>query len=384
MDRLVSARPAMAATSFQDPAVAAFRAEIRRWVTAAVPRFRMPKGIDEAAQMKIRRAWEGEIYRAGYNCLAWPTEFGGRNLGPIEELVFQEECIAADAPEPLGRVGRLLAAPGLFGHGTPEQRARFLPPILECREIWCQGFSEPNAGSDLASLRTAARRDGDRYLINGQKIWTSFGHYADWCLLLARTGDAASRHRGLTMFLVPMHQPGVRVRRIVQISGLAEFSEVFYDNAEVPLDCVLGAEGDGWRVAMTVLTAERGAGFAALALQNLTEILALLKDSAAGRADLAAKVAALDTRLSIVRWQIMRAIERMAAGRNATPSASILKLVWSELEQDMIRTGFETDCPRHRERWRFLELECRSSTIASGSSEIMRNVIAERVLGLPR
>ena len=222
------------------------------------------------------------------------------------------------------------------------------------------------------------------YLVNGQKIWTTFGHYADWCLLLTRTSSDGPRHRGLTMLAMPMDQPGVQPRRIRQISRDSEFSEVFYDEAEVAADCRIGAEGEGWRVAMTILTAERGVGFAALALSELSRLLGLLdhctRDDPAARAG----AAQLRDRVEITRWQVMRTIERVGADRNPAPTASIMKLVWSELTQEVIGTGFELDCPEHRDRWRYLELDARSDTIASGSSEIQRNIIGERVLGLPK
>jgi alkylation response protein AidB-like acyl-CoA dehydrogenase len=373
-----------AASSFADSSIADFRAELVSWLGQAAAPYAGQTSIGEIEDIELRRAWEHEVVRAGYNCLSWPAEFGGRGLGPIEEFVFAEECVSAGVPEGLGRIGRLLAAPAFFVHGTPEQQARFLPRILHQDDIWCQGFSEPNAGSDLANVQASARRDGDHYLVNGQKIWTSFGHYSDWCLLITRTSTEASRHRGLTMFAMPMHQPGVQPRRIRQISGDSEFNEVFYDDAKVGVDCRIGAEGDGWRVAMTILTAERGVGYAALALNDLRIMLEMLDHCAAGRPAAQAEAARLRDRTVITRWQVMCAIERMAADRDATPSASIMKLIWSELTQDVVRTGFELNCPEHRDRWRYLELDARSDTIASGSSEIQRNIISERVLGLPR
>jgi alkylation response protein AidB-like acyl-CoA dehydrogenase len=373
-----------AARSFADAPVADFRAELRSWLAHAAPPFAGRASVGEVEDIELRRAWEHEVVQAGYNCLSWPTQFGGRGLGPIEEFVFAEECVAVGVPEGLGRIGRLLAAPAFFAHGTPEQQSRFLPRILHQDDIWCQGFSEPNAGSDLANVQTSARRSGDVYLVNGQKIWTSFGHYSDWCLLITRTSAEASRHRGLTMFAMPMHQPGVQPRRIKQISGDSEFNEVFYDDAEVGVDCRIGAEGDGWRVAMTILTAERGVGYAALALNDLRVMLDILDHCADHDPVAQGEVSRLRDRATVTRWQVMCAIERMAADRDATPSSSIMKLIWSELTQDVVRTGFELGCPEHRDRWRYLELDARSDTIASGSSEIQRNIISERVLGLPR
>jgi alkylation response protein AidB-like acyl-CoA dehydrogenase len=372
------------ASSFADPSIADFRARLRSWLAEVAPGYAGRASVGEVEDIELRRAWEHEIVKGGYNCLSWPAEYGGQGLGPIEDFVFAQECIAAGVPEGLGRIGRLLSAPAFFGYGTAEQKARFLPRILRQDDIWCQGFSEPNAGSDLANVQTRARREGDIYLVSGQKIWTSFGHYADWCLLLTRTSAEASRHRGLTMFAMPMHQPGVQPRQIRQITGDSEFSEVFYDDAEVSADCRIGAEGEGWLVAMTVLTAERGVGFAALALSDLAVLTDLLDHCAQGSPAARGEAARLRDRVVVTRWQVMRAIERMGADRDAAASSSIMKLVWSELTQDVIRTGFELNCPQHRDRWRYLELDARSDTIASGSSEIQRNIISERVLGLPR
>lgn len=372
------------AASFGDPSVIEFRTELRAWLAMVAPKFASEVNVGEQAPIALRRSWEDEVVRAGYNCLSWPVAYGGRGLGIIEEFVFAEECAAAGAPEGLGRVGRLLTAPALMGHGTDEQKARFLPRILEQQDIWCQGFSEPNAGSDLAGVKTSARRHRDVYLVNGQKIWTSFGHYADWCLLLARTSLEENRHHGLTMFAMPMHQPGVQPRQIRQISGDSEFNEVFYDDAEVPVNCRIGGEGEGWQVAMTILSAERGGGFAALSLNELSEMLKLLDHCARGRPAAQAEADRLRDRIEITRWHVMRALESMAADRNSLPSRMIMRLVTSELTQDVARTGFQLACTEHRDRWRYLELDVRSNTIASGTAEIQRNIISERVLGMPR
>jgi alkylation response protein AidB-like acyl-CoA dehydrogenase len=373
----------MAAKSFSDPSATEFRREVQAWLGEVAPRFVASPDATEAEALELRRAWEIEQARSGYNCLRWPVEFGGRALGPIEDFIYSEECIAAGTPEGLGRIGRLLAGPALFGHGTEELRARLVPPILNGTDIWCQGFSEPNAGSDLASVRTSARRDGDVYYVNGQKVWTSFGHYADWCLLLARTGPADQRHRNLSMFAMPMHQPGVQARRIKQISGRGEFNEVFYDDAVVPAENRIGDENDGWRVAMTVLSAERGVGFGALALKDLSDYVGTLRHCLSGSAGARSLLTSLEHKVKVMRWQVVRAAELIAADRDSNGSASALKVTWSELEQRLVRIGFESDCAEHRGKWRYLEMDNRSKTIASGSSEIQRNIIARRVLGLP-
>ena len=372
------------ARSFADPSLERFRIQARSWIDGAAAPFRIPPR-DEAHEIELRRAWEREVYGAGFSCLSWPISVGGQGLGELEEFVFAEESAAAGVPESLGRVGRLLAAPALFAHGTREQRARFLRPILEGTDIWCQGFSEPGAGSDLASLRTIATRVGDTYVLHGQKVWTSFALYSDWCLLLARTGDRDSRHKGLSLFALPMRQAGVRVRGIRQINGKSEFAEIFLDGATAALGDRIGDEGQGWTVAMTILGAERGSGFGAIALKTIQNDVAVLRGHCAKAREGGAPAAArLAIRLELLRWQIMRSIEKGAAGLDALPSSAILKLSWSELAQDVAREGFATGCSDHLEAWRSRELDTRETTIASGTSEIQRTVIAERVLGLPR
>jgi alkylation response protein AidB-like acyl-CoA dehydrogenase len=375
---------AVPATSFRDPAVKAFENEVAAWLEEVGPPYRQWDRTDAAVDLFVRRAWEAEVHRAGYSCLSWPIEYGGKGLGPIEEFVFAAACAQSRVPEGLGRVGRLLAGPALFAHGTDRQRSRFLPAIVSGEAIWCQGFSEPDAGSDLASLRTTARREGDHYVIRGQKLWISFGGYADWCLLLARTGDQESRHRGLTMFVVPMRASGTTIRSVRQITGRSDFAEIFFDGAEVDERNRIGAEGEGWACAMTILGAERGAGFAALAIHQLGEDLASLAHCTAGKNEFNLLERDLRARLGALRLQVMRTVELDSRRTSSLASASILKLTWSELMQDVARTGLSADCPEHMEDWRALVLDRREVTIASGTSEIQRNIIAERVLGLPR
>jgi len=380
---MVKEAAGMTAKSFSDPAAGAFREEARAWLAANAGAHPYDPDAPEPERIRVRRVWEKALTGAGFNCLTWPVRYGGRGAGPVEDFIFAEESIAAHAPEPLGRIGRLLTAPGLMVHGTDAQKQRFLPPIMNCDDIWCQGFSEPNAGSDLAALRTTARREGDRYIINGQKIWTTVGHYADRCLLLARTGEPGGRHKGLTMFALPMDQPGVTVRQIRQISGHSDFNEVYFEDAEVSVEDMIGAEGDGWKVAMTVLMAERGAGFAALRLQMIRDQLDLLHRTPAEAVGVR-RLAEFETRFDVLSWQVRRAVEKMASDRNPMPSSGVLKLIWSELEQDITRAGVLTSPDAHLRQWRFYEMNARAQSIASGTSEIQRNIIAERVLGLPK
>ncbi len=373
-----------AARSFSEPALEDFRRRVRAWAEEAAPRHRLAPDAGEETEVALRRRWEQEVWRAGFQCLSWPVELGGGGLGPLEEFVFAEECARAGAPEGLGRVARLLAGPALLAHGNPEQRARLLPAIIEGRETWCQGFSEPNAGSDLAAVGTTARLEGDAYVVSGQKAWTSFGHYADRCLLLARTGDAAQRHRSLSLFAMTMRQPGVSVRPLRQANGRWEFVELFLDGAAVPVGDRIGPENAGWEVAMTILNAERGGGFAAVFMQRIAADLRLYREHCrVGQPGVEAATALAD-RLEVVRWQVMRALEQLASGAPATASLAVLKLAWSELSQEVARAGLRAECPKHRDWWRFREIDTREATISSGSSEIQRNLIADRILGLPR
>lgn len=375
------------ARSLRDGSVVEFRREVQSWLSATIPReWRERRGemtYDEV--FEIRRNWDRELYKAGFAGLSWPTKYGGRGLGPIEEYVFNEECAIGHAPEGLGRVGRLLAGPGIVHHGSPEQRDRFLPSMLRGDEIWCQGYSEPDAGSDLTSLRTRAVRDGEHYVLDGQKVWTSFAQYSDWCILLARTGEPGSGSRGLSLLLVPMRQEGISVHPLQQISGGEEFNEVFFEAARTETRWLLGAENEGWRVANDILTHERGVGFGALALANLDDYLQILhRHCSAGRPALGEAVRTFHTKVELLRWQMLRNVELVALGRDASRTGTILKLYWSELTQDVVHAGAMSGCAEHGAYWRQKLLEVRASSIASGTSEILRNVVAERVLGLPR
>ncbi|WP_327002501.1 acyl-CoA dehydrogenase family protein [Dactylosporangium sp. NBC_01737] len=377
----------MPATSFADPAVDEFRREVTAWLTTAIPaewrERRDHLTMDE--EIEIRRAWDRQLFDAGYAGLSWPERFGGRGLGVVEDFTFNDIAARMDAPEGLGRVGRLLAGPAIIHHGTPEMCARFLPAILKGEENWCQGFSEPGAGSDLASLHTRAVRDGDVYRIQGQKVWTTYAQFSDWCLLLARTGAAGSRSRGLSLMLVPMRQPGVEVRPLINITGTHEFNEVFFDGAETSTDLLVGAEDEGWVVSGTILTHERGVGFGAIALNQLHGYLRLFTEHCAAHAPaIAARLPEFVTRVELLRWQMMRSLEKMAGGDASPRSSAVLKVTWSELVQEIVHLAAFGGCPEHTDLYRTRLLFHRASTIVSGTSEIQRNIIGERVLGLPR
>jgi len=269
--------------SFADDQIAEFRSQLREWLQRSIPADwrgrRSELSADEVRS--IRRSWDRQLFDAGYAGLTWPPEFGGRGFGHIQEYVFYEECARARAPEGLGRVGRLMAGPTLISCGSPQQRSRYLPAILAGTEIWCQGFSEPGAGSDLAAVRTRATRDGSGYRVSGQKTWVSFAHYADFCILLALTGDRAARHRNLTMLVVNMQAPGITVRPIRQINGQQEFGEIYLDDVYVQEEDRIGLEDHGWQVAMTLLINERGMIEAATRYVDLSAAVELLRETAA-------------------------------------------------------------------------------------------------------
>jgi alkylation response protein AidB-like acyl-CoA dehydrogenase len=378
--------------SFADPEVARFRARVRAWLDQNIPaRWREHRDeLSEAEIVAIRHGWDRQLFDGGYSGLTWPAAFGGRDFGRIEEYLFYEESALAGAPEGLSRVGRLMAGPTVIACGSPGQQDRYLRPILTGDIIWCQGFSEPGAGSDLAGIRTRAVPDQDGYRVSGQKTWISFAHYADLCLLLARTGDRDARHRNLTMLVVDMRAPGVTVRPIRQLNGRQEFSEIFLEDVYVPGSDRIGPPDRGWQVAMTVLTSERGMLEAATRYVDLSAAVRLLRETAASVADrelgrrLQHQAGTYAARVEALRWQVMRAVEKEVAGRDWAASMSVLKVYWSELYQEIVATGQSAAGPDLAPAWHARYLTSRASTIASGTSEIQRNIIAERVLGLPR
>jgi alkylation response protein AidB-like acyl-CoA dehydrogenase len=371
--------------SFSDAACEQWRAEVRTWLASVVP-----SNWDKAAERRgdpavseLRRQWDKTLFDAGYAGLSWPKEYGGRGLGPIEEAIFAEECARAHAPQGLAQIGRSLVGPTLIQRGTPDQIRRFLPGILSGTEIWCQGYSEPNAGSDLAALVTSAERDGDVYRINGRKIWTSFAHYADWCLMLARSSREAPRHRNISMLMVNMHQPGLSFVPIRQITGESEFNETIWTGALARVEDRVGEENDGWNVAMSSLTVERGPESM---LRRYVDMLAGidLLSTCCGRPGQRETIHHLDRDASVLRWHIFRAIETRLARENWLPTMAICKVVTTELEQELAGVGVSSRCAEHEEYWRHEYLYSFAGTIAGGSNEIQRNIIAERVLHLPR
>lgn len=378
----MTVRAAVADVAWRDD----FVAGARGWLEDNVPqRWRASRGaLSEEESNAIRRRWDRQLFDAGYAGLSLPKEYGGQGLGVAEEVLFADLAGRAQAPDGLARIGRILTAPTLVAHGTEDQRARFLQKILCGDEVWCQGFSEPDAGSDLANVKCRGVRVDGGYLISGRKIWTSFAGLADRCLLLANTDPEAPRHRNLTMFLLDMRQPGVVISPIRQASGLTHFAEVQFDEAFVSVDDRVAGDGDGWRVAMTVLSNERGGVEAASRYVEIRADMDLLHATLGDRPEHRLRLDELDARVELIRWQTMKAIGLPQDSTATVQASSVLKVYWSELWKEIAEYGLETTGPDHADHWRFQYLETRASSIYSGSSEIQRNIISERVLGMPR
>jgi len=350
-------------------------------------------GPDELA---VRKAWERELAAGGWVGLSWPREHGGRAATLTEELIFNEEYARAEGPVRCGFFGEQLLGPTLMVFGSAEQQARFLPGILRAEQFWCQGFSEPDAGSDLASIKTTAVLDGDHWSITGQKVWTSLGHIADWIFVVCRTEPPdGPRHRGLSFLLCPMDQAGVELRPIRQLTGTAEFNEVFLDGARTAADLVVGERGGGWRVVMGTLGFERGTAFLAQQLRFAREFDALARAARRlGRSDdpnVRQRLVRSYIGLEIMRLTGLRTVSELLAGRSLGPESSIGKLHWSrwhqqlgELAMDVYGTAAAVLTPGQLADLQYTFLFSRAHTIYAGSSEIQRNIIAERVLGLPK
>jgi alkylation response protein AidB-like acyl-CoA dehydrogenase len=379
----------------------AFRREAADWLSDALTgefaglRGRGGPG-DEHALLDERRAWERRVGADGWIGLGWPREVGGRGLPLIQQVIWYEEYARAGGPGRLGHIGEGLLGPTVIAFGSADQKRRFLPPILRGEAIWCQGYSEPNAGSDLANVQTRAVRDGDGWILSGQKVWTSWAEWADWCFVLARTDPASERHRGLSYLLVPMRQPGIEVRPIVQITGTSEFSEVFFDGARAAADDVVGAPGDGWKVAMGTLAFERGAstlGQQLLFRNELEEICAIARrNGAAVDPQLRQRLAQAWMGLQIQRYNALRMLSRPERAE-LSREAMITKLFWATWHRDLGKLamdvlGMEAEvaaaAPYELTRLQRLFLFTRADTIYAGSNQIQRNLIAQRALGLPR
>jgi alkylation response protein AidB-like acyl-CoA dehydrogenase len=391
------------------PEQRSFRDEIRAWLRANMPRewtarLAASSDVPRAEAYDLLRDWQRRLHAAGFIGLTWPREYGGRGLSFMEEMILAEEMALAKAPPVLNILGIGMAGPTIIAYGTEEQKKRYLPKILSADEIWCQGYSEPNAGSDLASLQTRAVRDGREWVVDGQKVWTSLAHTSDWMMLLARTDPDAPRHKGITYFLLDMHLPGVTVKPLRQITGDAEFNEVFFDGVRVHDSQVLGGVNNGWAVGMTTLMYERLAlGFGLqmrlrIALDGLIEMArraekaghAVTKDPV-----LRQKIAQLWIDTECLKYTGARAITRLLKGEMPGPEASTGKMGWVETHQRLQELAMEIQGPYSQlvrgsdwaveeGLWQHAFLRSRANSIEGGTTEIQKNIIGERVLGLPK
>ena len=385
----------------------AFRQTVRAWLKANLPREWKDLGRSDIPRIEtyeILRQWQRKLYDAGFIGLTWPKEYGGRGLTFMEELILQEETALAKAPPILNVLGVGMAGPTIFAYGTEAQKKRYPPKILSCEEIWCQGYSEPNAGSDLASLQTRAVKDGEYWIINGQKVWTSFAQIADWMMLLARTDPNLPRHKGITYFLLDMKLPGITVKPLRHMTGDADFNEVFFDNVRVHASQVLGGVNQGWQVGITTLMYERlTLGFGLhmrlrIALDSLLELARRMEKS--GRVLthdplVRQKLAQSWIDTECLRLTGARGITRLLRGEMPGPEASAGKMVWVETHQKLQELAMELEGPYAQlakgsdwavdgGAWQHAFLRSRANSIEGGTTEIQKNIIAERVLGLPK
>ncbi|HEV3232826.1 MAG TPA: acyl-CoA dehydrogenase [Candidatus Dormibacteraeota bacterium] len=388
------------------PEDAAFRDEVRQWLADhrrqidETNRHHYDAGTDA---FEAHRAWEKTLYEGGWAGVAWPEAYGGRGASLFQQALFTEQYALAGAPERINRLGLGLLGPTLMVYGTEEQKQAHLSKVLACEEIWCQGFSEPGAGSDLASLRTKAVRDGDDFVINGQKVWTSFGAYSDWIFLMVRTNPEAPKHQGITFILVNMKTPGVEVRPIRQINGSALFCETFFTDVRVPVANVVDKIDNGWKVAMTTLGFERGTGLGTPVAFN--KIWQQVVDQsrrepryggiAADDPDVRRRVAQGFIETRVFELNTQRVLTKLAKGEQLGPEASLSKLYWSEMETRLYELGNDVLGPKAElfkgaddaeegGQWNADYLYARASMIYAGTSEIQKNIIAQRVLGLPK
>ena len=382
-----------------------FRDELRTWLEANVPKdwgeWR-EKPLEES--FPYLRAWQRKLYEGGWAAVSWPKEYGGRGATLMEQSLFWEEMARVEAPPMANSLGLGLIGPTIIAYGTDEQKKRFIPKILSAEEIWCQGFSEPNAGSDLAALQTEARLDGDHYIVNGQKVWTSYGWIGNWCELVVRTDSNVPKHKGLSVLLIDMKSPGVEVRPLKQMTGESEFNEIFFRDVRVPVANLLGKVNDGWNVAVSTLMYERGSYGARLHLifkRAITRLIELShkfqKDGHPAAQDpiTRQKLAQCYAEIEIMRWNQLRAFSRVTATGVPGPEGSIQKIFWSELNQRLQQIAQEVFGPYGQLLagdkdavdngiWSYGYLRTRGNTIEAGTSEVQRNIIGHFVLGLPR
>ncbi len=389
------------------PAEEAFRQEFSSWLRDNLPedqKASLLRALPEVQAIERRRAWEQKLGAAGWLGVSWPKEYGGRGATAMEHVIYLEEMLHADAPEPLDMLGLDMVGPTLIEVGTDEQKHRFLPPMMRGEALWCQGFSEPDAGSDLAGLQTRAERDGDDWLLNGQKIWSSQAQNADWGTVLARTDPDAPKHRGISFFLLDMSTPGITVRPIKQISGESEFNELFFDNVRVPSDSILGEVNGGWRVANRFLTYERGV-FTMVMLMGYQRQWEEMREYAKTTnrngvpliqdARIRERLAQTYTDIQLMRLANLRYITRYLRGGAPGAETSYMKLYWAPTEQGLYDLALALAGPDGLTMpgsprtlgagdWIKKYFLSRVATVYGGTQDIQRNIIAERIFGLPR
>jgi alkylation response protein AidB-like acyl-CoA dehydrogenase len=370
------------------PQEQAFRDELREWLEANNPGDE-PSG-DEAA-FEFRRKWQRQLADAGWAGLSWPKEYGGRGATLIEQAIFNEEISRAKAPSVANVLGLVMGGPVVIAHGTDEQKKRYLKPILTAEEIWCQGFSEPESGSDLASLKTKAVRSNGEWVVTGQKVWTTFAHEAKWCMLVARTDQDAPKHKGLTYFLMDMEQEGVQVRPLRQITGEAEFNEIFMEEARIPDENVVGGVGNGWTVAITTLMHERaGLGFgSAIALKiALGQVIEMAREHGLDEDPVVRqRIGQIYIEAEALRLNASRGLTQIMKTGIPGPEGSLVKWQWSDSNQALTELAMDIrgpEAPVLDDQWTYRFLRARANSIEGGTTEILKNIVAERVLGLPR
>ena len=382
-----------------------FRDEFRAWLHANVPKdWNEFREAEMEPRFEYLKRWQRKLYEGGWAGISWPKAYGGRGASLMEQVIFWQEMALADAPPMANVLGLGLIGPTIIAFGTEAQKKRFLPKILSAEEIWCQGFSEPDAGSDLANLRCEGRLDGDHYVINGQKVWNSYGWAADWCELVVRTDPSVAKHKGITMVLVDMKSPGVEVRPLKQMTGETEFNEIFFHDVRVPVENVVGKVNEGWSAAIGTLMHERGtfgAGLQIIYQRNMSRLIELSKTvqrngrPASQDPLVRQKLAQCYAEIEIMRMNQMRAFSRISATGVPGPEGSIQKIFWSELNQRFQQAAqeilgaygqLEAGDPHAIDKgaWSYGYLRTRGNTIEAGTSEIQRNIIGHFVLGLPK
>jgi alkylation response protein AidB-like acyl-CoA dehydrogenase len=370
------------------PSEEAFRDELRAWLIGNHPG-REPDG--DRAGFEFRRGWQRRLHESGWAGVSWPREYGGRGATLVEQAIYNEEFVRAQAPSAANVLGLAMGGPTVIAHGTEEQKLRYLEPILSASEIWCQGFSEPGSGSDLASVKTRGVRDGDGWVVTGQKVWTTLAQHAKWCMLVARTDPDAPKHQGLTYFLMDMEQDGVQVRPLRQITGEAEFNELFIEEARIPDENIVGGEGNGWAVAITTLMHERATlafGLQIAVKLALRELMGLVRESGAtGDPLVRDRLAQLYIEAEVLRLNAYRGLSAIMRDGVPGPEGSLGKWQWAEVNQALTELAMDLRGPHavlQDDTWTFRFLRARANSIEGGTTEILKNIVAERVLGLPR